>query len=126
MGHVRSYDPMFSRSRDGFGDRINGDRINGLFHLIINKVYMDVSKNRGILPPKMDGLFHGKPYEQMDDLGVPLFLETPIWGEKNPLILTIDPNFRPRTSKYFPFYWLFNRDPGSLLWLIIIPHNWVV
>ena len=25
----------------------------------------------------MDGLFHGKPYEQMDDLGVPLFLETP-------------------------------------------------
>ncbi len=30
---------------------------------------MAVSKNRGILPPKMDGLFHGKPYEQMDDLG---------------------------------------------------------
>ena len=27
----------------------------------------------------MDGLFHGKPYEQMDDLGVPLFLETPKW-----------------------------------------------
>ena len=26
----------------------------------------------------MDGLFHGKPYEQMDNLGVPLFLETPI------------------------------------------------
>ena len=25
----------------------------------------------------MDGLFHGKPYEQMDDLGVRLFLETP-------------------------------------------------
>ena len=36
-------------------------------------------KNRGILPPKMDGLFHGKPYEQMDDLGGfyhPYFLET--------------------------------------------------
>ena len=29
--------------------------------------------------PKMDGLFHGKPYEQMDDLGVPLFLETSTW-----------------------------------------------
>ena len=29
--------------------------------------HMDVSKNRG--NPKMDGLFHGKPYEQMDDLG---------------------------------------------------------
>ena len=27
----------------------------------------------------MDGLFHGKPYEQMDDLGIPVFLETPIW-----------------------------------------------
>ena len=25
----------------------------------------------------MDGLFHGKPYFLMDDLGVPLFLETP-------------------------------------------------
>ena len=30
-------------------------------------------------PPKMDGLFHGNPYEQMDDLGVPLFLETSTW-----------------------------------------------
>ena len=29
---------------------------------------MGVSKNRG-KTPKMDGLFHGKPYEQMDDLG---------------------------------------------------------
>ena len=27
----------------------------------------------------MDGENNGKPYEQMDDLGVPLFLETPIW-----------------------------------------------
>ena len=26
----------------------------------------------------MDGENNGKPYEQMDDLGVPLFLETPI------------------------------------------------
>ena len=27
----------------------------------------------------MDGLFHGKPYFSMDDLGVfPLFLETPM------------------------------------------------
>ncbi len=26
----------------------------------------------------MDGLFHGKPYFLMDDLGVPPFLETPI------------------------------------------------
>ncbi len=26
----------------------------------------------------MDGLFHGKPYFLIDDLGAPLFLETPI------------------------------------------------
>ena len=32
-------------------------------------VYIGVSKNRGF-SPKMDGLFHGKPYEQMDDLRV--------------------------------------------------------
>ena len=29
-------------------------------------------------PPKMDGVFHGKSYEQIHDLGVPLVLETPI------------------------------------------------
>ena len=39
---------------------------------------MGVSKNRGT--PKMDGENNGKPYEQMDDLGVPLFLATPIWS----------------------------------------------
>ncbi len=39
---------------------------------------MGVSKNRGVLPPKIDGENNGKPYEQMDDLGVPLYLETPI------------------------------------------------
>ena len=27
----------------------------------------------------MDGENNGKPYEQMDDLGVPLFFETPIY-----------------------------------------------
>ena len=36
------------------------------------------SKNRGGKPTKMDGENNGKPYEQMADLGVPLFLETPI------------------------------------------------
>ena len=29
-------------------------------------------------PPKMDGENNGKPYEQMDDFGVPPFKETPI------------------------------------------------
>ena len=36
---------------------------------------MDVSKNRG-KTTKMDGLFHDPT--KRDDLGVPLFLETPI------------------------------------------------
>ena len=37
---------------------------------------MGVSKNRGVYPPKWM-VYNGKPYEQMDDLGV-LFLETSI------------------------------------------------
>ena len=43
---------------------------------------MGVSKNRG-KTSKMDGLFHGKPYEQMDDLGgvPPIFGSTPILRE---------------------------------------------
>ena len=40
-------------------------------------------KNRGVsLPPEMDGLFHGTPYEQMDDLGgfySPIFGSTPTY-----------------------------------------------
>ena len=42
---------------------------------------MAVSKNRGILPPKMDGENNGKSYEQMDDLGgfTPIFGSTPIY-----------------------------------------------
>ena len=43
-----------------------------------SKRYVGVSKNRGGFTPKMDGENNGKPYEQMDDLGVPLFLETPM------------------------------------------------
>ena len=39
--------------------------------------YKGVSKNKG-KKPKMDGENNGNPYEQMDDLGVRLFLETPI------------------------------------------------
>ena len=39
---------------------------------------MDVSKNRG-KTPKMDGENNGQPYFLMDDLGVPPFLETPIY-----------------------------------------------
>ena len=38
---------------------------------------MDVSKNTGT--PKMDGENNGKPPIKMDELGVPLFLETPIY-----------------------------------------------
>ncbi len=45
------------------------------FQWLNYKPYMDVSKTRGI--PKWM-VYNGKPYEQMDDLGVPLVLETPI------------------------------------------------
>ena len=37
---------------------------------------MGVSKNMGTTKLMV---YNGKPYEQMDDFGVPLFLETPIW-----------------------------------------------
>ncbi len=43
-------------------------------------VFPKKSKNRG-KTPKMVGLFHGKPYEQMDDLGVKTI---PIFGWKHP------------------------------------------
>ncbi len=39
--------------------------------------HMDVSKNRGILPPKMDGENNGHPYKN----GM-------IWGEKPPFLET--------------------------------------
>ena len=40
---------------------------------------MDVEpKIGGFYPPKWMVKIMEKPYEQMDDLGVPLFLETPI------------------------------------------------
>ena len=42
----------------------------------VGPLYMDVSKNRG-KPPKWM-VYSGTPYFLMDDLGVPLFLETPI------------------------------------------------
>ena len=41
--------------------------------------YSGVSKNSGtVLYPKMDGENNGKPYIEWMNLGVPLFLETPL------------------------------------------------
>ena len=40
------------------------------------KLYLGVSKNRKT--PKWM-VYNGKPYQQMDDLGVPLFFQTPIY-----------------------------------------------
>ena len=48
----------------------------GRFSVLKN---MGVSRNRGT--PKMDGLQLNNPMK-MDDLGVPLFSETSIWGHK--------------------------------------------
>ena len=56
---------------------------------------LSVGRFRWVFPkiggPKMEGLFHGKPYEQMDDLGVPLFLETPrsTFTDFNPIQVSI-------------------------------------
>ena len=63
------------------------------------------TKNKGDFTPKMDGENNGsKPYEQMDDLGVPLFLETPHFNllthphlafklhTKMPFLMISDPN----------------------------------
>ena len=52
-----------------------------------------VSKNRGGLPPKMNGENNGKPYFLMDDLGVPLFsnilyFHPEIWGN-DPILTSI-------------------------------------
>ena len=55
---------------------------------------MDVSKNRDT--PKLDGENNGNPYFQMDDLGVPLFLETPIYTLVNVNMAgwKVDPDWR--------------------------------
>ena len=46
----------------------------------------------------MDGENNGKPYEQMDDLLVPLFLEAPsfwIQGDASQLFKSLVMNFQP-------------------------------
>ena len=46
------------------------------------KGYFWVFPKIGVFTPKMDGLFHGKPYVQIDDLGgftTPIFSSTPIY-----------------------------------------------
>ena len=69
-------------SRDG-SDRINGDRINALFHLLIHRVF---------------------------------------WDSYNPLILTIDPDFRPGTSKctMVCFFKTLPADGGRVPWFFLV------
>ena len=43
-------------------------KIDGLVMTLVDYIYMGVSKNRGGPPKWM--VYKGKPYEQMDDLGV--------------------------------------------------------
>ncbi len=59
------------------------DKLPPFFYDVFFKGHMDVSKNSDT--PKWM-VYNGKTYEQMDDLGVPLFLETPIW--QNPVDLS--------------------------------------
>ena len=54
---------------------------------------MGVEPKLGGKTPKMDGENNGKlwkPYEQMDDLGLPLFLETPIFGSCHNTAATVN------------------------------------
>ena len=55
----------------------------------------------------MDGENNGKPYEQMDDLGVPLVLETPISISNGGFFLSPPSMEIP----YAAFSWNFGRDP---------------
>ena len=48
-----------------------------LFNKEKQRRYVGVEPKIGGKPPKWM-VYNGKPYEQMDDLGVPLFLETPM------------------------------------------------
>ena len=57
---------------------------------------MGVSNNRGT--PKMDGENNGKPLQKMDDLGVPLFLETPLSSQA---ISCFSPTFSKNHSIYY-------------------------
>ena len=49
--------------------------------------------------PKMDGENNGKPYFLMDDLGVPLFLETPILGINSSHLLIKENPYSGYTTK---------------------------
>ena len=61
-------------------------RIGGFSQYVVDpRLDMGVSKNSGV-SPKMDGLFHGKPYLKWDDLGGnPYFLETSISNQTVPI-----------------------------------------
>ncbi len=49
----------------------------------------------------MDGENNGKPYEQMDDLGVPLFLETPTYESFHETSQVWDTVSNPKTRPRF-------------------------
>ena len=74
---------------------------------------MGLSKNRGT--PKWM-VYNGKPYEQMDDLGVPIFLETPKsiiqrFGVSMPSF------FRPKVDERPSCRWWWTRQELPLLWI---------
>ncbi len=68
-----------SKDRSIFQGSIQGMRLVFQSPWLSGAKKMDVSKNRGTPKWMVDS---GKPYEQMDDLGIfggfPIFLETPI------------------------------------------------
>ncbi len=68
--------------------------------------YIWVFPKIGGKPPKMDGLY-GKPYVLMDDLGVPLFLETSSWGWLQ-LVVTRD--------EICPEFWILEEADMKPIW----------
>ena len=59
----------------------------------------------GVSPKWM--VYNGKPYEQMDDLGV-----KPLIFGNTQMCVSVYVSFEPRKKpSYFLLYWMVNRDP---------------
>ncbi len=76
------------------------------------------TKNRGCFPPKMDGENNGKPYEQMDDLGViyPIFGSTPNYWREWDVELECANYFWPEVHLFFACSTARYCNPLSLPW----------
>ena len=65
--------------RAGKGQAVDQGRHGAMVENQVMIIWYGCWTKHRVFFPKMDGKNNGKPYFLMDDLGVPLFLETPIW-----------------------------------------------